>query len=55
MMGADPGHLEYALGSNAMLSIHAKVVNGSASLAVRLSGLILPVYGNLCRLSETCR
>jgi hypothetical protein len=47
MMGADPGHLEYALGSNAMPSIHAKVVNGSASPALRLSKLVLPDYGNL--------
>jgi hypothetical protein len=55
MMATDPSHLGYVLGSSAMLSIHAKVVNGSASPAVRLSGLIPPVYGSLYRLSETCR
>jgi hypothetical protein len=55
MMATDPSHLEYALGSSAMLSIQAKVVNGSASPSVRLSGLIPPDYGSLCRLSETCR
>jgi hypothetical protein len=38
-----------------MLSIHPKVVNESASPAVRLSGLIPRDYGSLCRLSETCR